>query len=256
MLGFALLVVACGGGDAPDPVDDQAGSARSSGELAYADTDDGRSDPDDDPEPDDQAVGQDTGLDPSERFVPPARDDEIELVFEDGALGPAELGTSIDEIARALGPGFEVAPEAAIRVDFPAGYSVAKDGEVLFWVVEEDGVAAVFMSNSPKVGLDSGLRPKLPLADAIALHGEPSLSLGEHGREFISFEDGTGIGLPVAILVAIGEFGGPVGSYAAGAELGAEADGYRLEEANIKELWFLAGDGEGEGAGSGVEPEE
>ncbi len=172
-------------------------------------------------------------------FEPEFRPDGIELVFADGALGPAALGDTMDEIAAALGPTFRITPEQAIRVDFPSGYSVARDGEVLFWAIEEDGVITTFMTNSPRVGLDSGLRPKLALTEAVALHGEPVMQRGPESREFASFADGTGAGESLSVLVAIGEFGGPVGVYESG-DLDEETAAYVSEGANIKELWFRA----------------
>lgn len=167
------------------------------------------------------------------------RPDGIELVFAEGALGPARLGATIDEVAAALGPAYTISAEQTIRVGFPSGYSISSGGEVLFWAVEEGGVLTLFMSNNPKIGLESGLRPTLALADAIELHGEPTLTLGAESREFVEFEDGTGAARQVSVLVAIGEFGGPVGLYPdAGDDEGAQAEGYELVDANIKELWF------------------
>ena len=200
--------------------------------------------------PGDGGVGVDSG--PS--YVPPERDDGLILVFEEGSLGPVSPGATRSEIERALGPDFEVTPVGSIRAGFGPGYSVSWDGEVLFWAIgpaidpadqsddqagAADGPLTLFMTTSPKVGLPSGLRPQLPLADAIDLHGEPSLTLGSEQREFATFSDGTGNGGPVAVLVAIGQFGGPVGLYdGPGGQSLDEADGYILDDANVKELWF------------------
>ncbi len=164
------------------------------------------------------------------------RSDGIELLFDDGSLGPATLGSTIEEVEEALGPAFTVSPEETIRTGFPSGYSISSEGEVMFWAVEEDGILTLFMTNNPRVGLDSGLRPKLPLDEAIRLHGDPVLTLGEESREFAEFPDGTGDG-SVSVLVAIGEFGGPVGVYPEQSE-SSEAESFELEGANIKELWF------------------
>ena len=280
VVALALVAAGCGGGAGPagqassDGVDGPAAS-RSSGTLAVtratsdpaarvggtaaaaelrnlatdgADGADGTADIDgtDGGEEDGDAaqpVATGTG------FVPPARPDGIELVYADGALGPAVLGSTIDEIAEALGPLYTVTPEPFVRAGFGPGYSISSEGEVLFWAIEEAGVVTVLMSTSPRVGLDSGLRPKLPLAEAVALHGEPQLSLGPEGREFASFEDGTG-GVSagpadgrLSVLVAVGEFGGPVGVYddSTGTGIGATTVAYQPEDANIKELWFWAG---------------
>lgn len=175
-------------------------------------------------------------------FVPDERPDGIQFVFVDGLLGPVELGSTIDEIAAALGPDYEITPEGQIRVGFASGYSIARDGEVLFWAIEEeDGTIGVLMSRNPKIGLESGLRPKLSLDAAIALHGEPTITFGPEGREFVSFADGIAADGAVSALVAIGEFGGPVGVYEAdGPELGEETTGYQPDDANISELWFWA----------------
>lgn len=248
-----LFVAACTGSDSDDLSAggaDDVDSGRSSGDLAFGDTDPttpsttpdgpptsppGAQVPDPDP-----GAGIDTGQGSDEGPAVPVtvdRPDGIELIFADGALGPARLGSSIDEIAAALGPAYEITREEVIRAGFSSGYSVASGGEVLFWAVEEDGVIAVFMSSNPRVGLESGLRPKLALADAIALHGEPDLSLGPEGREFASFEDGIGTEGQISVLLAIGDFGGPVGSYDFSVDPPV-ASGYQLEEANIKELWF------------------
>jgi len=230
---LALVMSACGGSedDADAVVTNE--SNRSSG-SSDSDTDtDTETDADTDAGTDTEAEAQtdaddtdQTGTTVSgpETVEPPTiRPDGLELAFVDGALGAARLGTTIDEIAAALGPAYVIAPEQSIRVDFPAGYSVSRGGEVLFFAIEEDGVITVFMTQHPRIGLDSGLRPGTQLDEAIAMHGEPTLTFGPEGREFASFADGTGGDGAVSVLVAIGQFGGPVG-----------------EDANIKELWFWA----------------
>lgn len=175
-------------------------------------------------------------------FVPPIRQDRIEFVYQDGALGPVVLGSSIDEIAEALGPEYEIAAEVSIRAGFGSGYSVTRDGEVLFWCIEEDGVITVIMTTDPRVGLDSGLRPELPLEQAIATNGEPTFRFGPEAREFVTFGDVVGGDKALSVLVAIGRFGGPVGVYDAGPEIGSETTAYEPEGAIIKELWFRVSD--------------
>ncbi|MGB5757342.1 MAG: hypothetical protein WBM50_10535, partial [Acidimicrobiales bacterium] len=175
-------------------------------------------------------------------FVPPIRQDRIEFVYQDGALGPVVLGSSIDEIAEALGPDYEIAAEASIRAGFGSGYSVTRDDEVLFWCIEEDGVITVIMTTDPRVGLDSGLRPELPLEQAIATNGEPTFRFGPEVREFVTFDDGIGGDETLSVLVAIGRFGGPVGIYDPGPEIGSETTAYEPEGATIKELWFRVSD--------------
>lgn len=269
---LGLVVVACTGSDsdrqsgADLTTDGQATDSRSSGQVDDADSD-APTDPNsdsgggsvstldvDDPSADGAADDQDETdgpgagddqTDPSigrTSFVPDERPDGIQFVFADGSLGPVELGSTIDDIAASLGPDYEITPEGQIRVGFASGYSVARDGEVLFWAIEEeDGAIGVLMSRNPKVGLDSGLRPKLTLDQAIALHGDPTITFGPEGREFVSFADGVAGDGAVSALVAIGEFGGPVGVYEAGGpELGEETSGYQPEDANISELWFWA----------------
>ncbi len=181
--------------------------------------------------------GADLGDEP---FVPPLRPDGIEFVYADGQVGPIVLGSSIDEIAAALGPDYDITPEASIRAGFGSGHSITNDGEVLFWCIEEDGVITVAMTTSPRVGLDSGLRSRLPLKRAIAVHGEPSFRIGPDSREFVSFDDGAGDGDGLSVLVAIGRFGGPVGVYEAGPDIGSETTVYEPGQATVNELWFWA----------------
>lgn len=246
----ALFLGACGGSAEAEPdVASTPSSARSSGASEDPGvTTDGANGADG--STDAETEGSEDGTDTSvlapelSDYTPTVRADGLELVFADGALGPAMLGTTIEEVTVALGAEYEVTPEESIRVDFPAGYSISRDGEVLFFAIEEEGIITVFMTQHKRVGLDSGLRPGTDLADAIGLHGEPTLTLGPEGREFASFEDGTGLNGngasgTVSVLVAIGQFGGPVGIYE-GAEPDEPATGYELEEANIKELWFWA----------------
>ena len=244
-----LMFGACGGSSDGEPnAAPGPDSGRSSGASEDSETTtDSANDSDEDANPEADA-GSDSesnsGSDSSvlapelSDYVPTVRDDGLELVFAEGALGPAVLGTTIEEVTIALGASYEVTPEESIRVDFPAGYSISRDGEVLFFAIEEDGVITVFMTQHRRVGLDSGLRPGIELAEAIELHGEPTLTLGPEAREFASFEDGTGTDGSLSVLVAIGQFGGPVGIY--DGEPGEPATGYGLEEANIKELWFWA----------------
>ncbi len=280
---IGLLASACGDGDAGDGTAVAGGTTtgRSSGQLAYTDDPEGENatsdrpatpspgstpaarpepgtDPAVGPEPT-ASAGEQLGGEPLDSFVPTPRPDGIELVFADGALGPARLGSTIEEIGAALGPLYKITAEDSIRVDFPSGYSIAKAGEVLFWAIEEDGRITLFMSTNPKVGLDSGLRPKLPLDDAAAIHGEPTFTIGPEVREFVSFADGVGADGSLSVLVAIGEFGGPVGVYESGsAELGEETDAYRPDDANIKELWFWesTADGAEEAGDSGSAGED
>lgn len=271
LLAALLALSGCSGGDTQveSSAAESSSTGRSSGQLAYVEPSDeagaagasnesGNDGDGDDPASNDGTVsqptpGSDTGAgsgdaddqddegDQGGSFVPVPRPDGIELTFVDGALGPAELGSTIDEIGAALGPLYTITTEESIRVDFPSGYSVAKGGEVLFWAIEEEGVITLFMSSSPKVGLESGLRPKLPIDDAIAIHGEPTFTLGPESREFVSFEDGVGGEGTLSVLAAIGAFGGPVGVYESpSGELGEETVAYQSEEANIKELWFWA----------------
>jgi hypothetical protein len=237
MLALAILLSACGGSG-----DDDAGQAEAeNSNRSSGSTEDDSSDSDDSADSDDTVLGPET-----KAVEPEIRADGLELAFVDGALGPARLGSTIVEITAALGPAYTVTPEPSIRVDFPAGYSISREGEVLFFAIEEDGIITIFMTQHPRVGLDSGLKPGTGLDDAIALHGEPTFTFGPEGREFASFADGTGAGGAggggdgtVSVLVAIGQFGGPVGIYETLTEL-AETTEYQLEDANIKELWFWA----------------
>jgi hypothetical protein len=166
------------------------------------------------------------------------RPDGIELVFADGSLASIAPRSTIDDIGRTLGPLYIITEEPFIRAGFGGGYSVSQGGEVLFWAIEENGRITTIMATNPRVGLDSGLRPTMPLIDAVALHGEPSLRLGAELREFATFADGTGSADGVSVLVAIGQFDGPVGSYVGTPQPGQETTGYQLANANIKELWF------------------
>ncbi|MEM7273123.1 MAG: hypothetical protein AAF547_08600 [Actinomycetota bacterium] len=174
--------------------------------------------------------------------VAPPRPDGIELVYADGALGPARLGTTIQQMVADLGPAYRSEPEPVIRPDFPSGHAVIKDDAVVFWAIEEDGVVTTVMTTSPLVGLEDGLRPTLPLVEAITLRGQPTLQRGTERREFVRFEDGTGGSDDLQVLVAVGRFGGPVGLYPVDAtEPGAETEAFAPAEATIKELWFRLG---------------
>ena len=237
MFAISVLVAACGGSEPESELGSDAGSVSrssgASGELAAPS----------------QSISSTqlpaTGLpsvDASQAGSsagPSIGPNGLELAFADGALGPAVLGSTIEEMMAALGPAYAVEPVEFIRVDFPAGYSVSRDDEVLFFAIEDNGVITVLMTQHSRVGLENGLRPGHTLAEAIAAHGEPTLTLGAEGREFVSFEDGTGSGDDVSVLVVVGQFGGPVGNYDNVGD-GEPASGYQLEEANIKELWFWA----------------
>lgn len=250
---MVMTLAACGGGETDDASAEPDGptTERDSGSIDEAATTTDETDTTDEAAADEAADsgGAATGRGPP--FEPPVRDDDLLLVFSDGTLGPVGLGSTRDDMIAALGPDFRIGPTENVRPGFPAGFSVSWQGEVLFWAIEEagdedgeeaggqDGEVELFMTNNPRVGLDSGLRPRLPLADAIEIYGEPSLLLGPELREFASFPDGAAEVSGVSVLVAIGEFGGPVGLYdAPGGELLQEADGYVLEGANVKELWF------------------
>lgn len=175
---------------------------------------------------------------PTVGTVQAPRADGIEFVYAEGSLGPVALGGTATDMATALGSAYNVEPEPFVREGFGPGYSVSRDGEVLFWAIEVDGVIGVIMSTNPKVGLDGGLRPKMAMSDAVALHGEPLFEFGPLGREFVMFDE-----MPegVVVLASIGDFGGPVGAYdSADPQPGDQAEGYQPEGAQIKELWFTA----------------
>ncbi|MEM7324304.1 MAG: hypothetical protein AAF531_14535 [Actinomycetota bacterium] len=231
------------------PADD-GDSIRSSGALAFADPDDETVATAQPRNPDASSLGADEAgsssstdqvpstTDQPVQGPPTTRPDGIELVFADGLLAAIQPGSTIEEIGRTLGPLYIITPEPFIREGFPGGYSVAQTGEVLFWAIEENGRITTIMATNPRVGLDSGLRPTMPLVDAIALHGEPSLSLGAQLREFAVFADGVGSEDGVQVLVDIGQFGGPVGTYPGAPQPGAVANGFQLGDAVVKELWF------------------
>lgn len=223
-----------GDGEAPDPDAPSGGADLAGGSPDPSDGDGPSTGSDDDrtSSGDGVVLGGDTD------FADPDRSDGLVLVFENESLGPVPLGATVDELRRALGSGFEIAEVENIRPGFPLGHSISRGGEVLFWAVEQSGQLDLFMTVNPKVGLESGLRPKMSLAEAIDLHGEPTFSLGTEQREFATFADGTGGDGPVSVLVAIGEFGGPVGVYDGGGEEPESTEAYQLEDANIKELWF------------------
>lgn len=244
-----LFVTACSNGGEQQRSATTASTIRSSGALAYVDSDT------EGPigplavDPDASGLGADETEDvlqeaqdnedgALDQLPPVNRPDGIELVFDDGRLASIEPRSTIEEIGAALGPLYLVAEEEFIRVGFPSGYSISKGGEVLLWAIEERGRITTLMTTNEKVGLDSGLRPGLAFDDAIALHGEPTLTIGDELREFVSFSDGTGFDDGVQVLVAIGQFGGPVGVYPGGVDLGNETSEYLLVNAKIKELWF------------------
>lgn len=288
---FALVAAACSSEGEPEAAAVTPSTIRSSGALAYADTDDSGpfgprpgtasgdavgqipstgplgdgsdldaqvpddlapdadpggfddTDPDNTDDPDSPGNPDDSGPeDPDNTTVPVARLDGIELVFADGALAAIAPRSTIEEIGRTLGPLYSITEEPFIREGFGGGYSVSNGGEVLFWAIEENGRITTIMATNPRVGLDSGLRPTMPLIDAVALHGEPLLRLGPQLREFAAFGDGTGSGGEtsdrVSVLVSIGRFGGPVGVYTGALEPGKETAEYQLADAMIKELWF------------------
>ena len=271
----AFVVGACSGDGEAEQTQSPPSTVRSSGALAYADPDDpGPFGPQTETPDEDNPVADGSGdgpipstvpvsptlepdpgtpdfpdpneLDPDSENpeeldnpeLPVERPDGIELVFADGSLASIASRSTIGEIGRTLGPLYTITEEPFIRSGFGGGYSVSKDGEVIFWAIEESGRISTIMTLNPRVGLDSGLRPTMPLVDAVALHGEPSLRLGPELREFATFADGTGAIEGVSVLVAIGQFGGPVGSYAGPPAPGQETTGYQLAGANIKELWF------------------
>ncbi len=249
IIGLGSALVACGSEGELSPSEGDAAESRSSGQLAYSESaadnaTDGDAGTSGDPSTDTDSETESAG------FIPAVRADGLQFLFADGALGPARLGATIDEISDALGSQYKIAPESQIRVDFPSGYSVSLGGEVLFWAIEEDGIITTFMTSNRKVGLESGLRPRLPFVEAVELHGEPTLFIGTELREFVRFADGTGdIGTTdggvgttsLSVLVAIGQFGGPVGVYSSPGELGSETTEFVSEDANIKELWFQVG---------------
>lgn len=104
--------------------------------------------------------------------------DSIDWLVTFDSIGPVQVGTTIEQIEASLGPDFEIT-EASPRDDWLAGYAVSLDGEVLVYVGTkslEDPRFEFLLSDSPLVALDSGLRPGMPLDEAVELHGELTFS--------------------------------------------------------------------------------
>ncbi len=120
--------------------------------------------------------------------------DGIEYEITDDGFGPVRLGMTVDEMIEALGPGYSVTFESAVRVDLDA-YRVGRDGRTLFYAADlgEDHIRLLLTDND-RFGLASGLRPGMTLQEAVALHGRPTLGFNteSESRETVSFADGTG----------------------------------------------------------------
>ena len=122
--------------------------------------------------------------------------EEIDWQIDWDRVGPVQVGSTLEEIAAALGPGFEIA-DAGTLGEGLGGYSVSLDGEVLLYFGSYDSEGEMFdllLVDNPRLGLASGLRPGTTLAEAADLHGEPRLWFHSvsHGRESVSFPDNTG----------------------------------------------------------------
>lgn len=131
----------------------------------------------------------------------PALDDLDWEIAWDG-VGPVEVGVTFDEIAAALGPGFEIGEEVELD-DGLIGHSVSLDDEVLLWFgtrvfegtpAPEDPTFEVLLVESERLSLPSGLRVGMPIAEAVELHGEPTFwpDTTDLPHESVAFADGTG----------------------------------------------------------------
>ncbi len=122
--------------------------------------------------------------------------DDIDWQVEWDGVGPIRVGTTFEEIAEAVGPGFEIGEEEVLGEGL-GGHAVSLDGEVLLYFgtyEPENPIFEILVVESERLSLGSGLRLGMTLAEAADLHGEPALwfHTTSHGREGVSFADGTG----------------------------------------------------------------
>lgn len=111
-------------------------------------------------------------------------------------VGPVKVGVTLEETSAALPPGLDIGEEVVLGEGI-SGHAVSLDGEVLLYVASydfEDPRFEVLLIESPRLMLASGLHVGMTLADAVWLHGEPEFwfHTASHGRESVSFADGTG----------------------------------------------------------------
>ena len=116
-----------------------------------------------------------------------------DMVISPTTVGPAEIGSTVDELTEQLGSDYTVGDEVRITVDF-SGHVVSRDGEVQFRAVKANAPGdelSLFIINNDEFATAAGVGPGMTIADAEAIYGEATLNWNpdNEGREFVSFEN-------------------------------------------------------------------
>lgn len=116
-----------------------------------------------------------------------------DMVITPTTVGPAEIGSTVDQLTEQLGSDYTVGDEVRITVDF-SGHVVSRDGEVQFRAVkanEPGDELSLFIINNDGFATAEGVGPGITIAAAEEIYGEATLNWNPdiEGREFVSFEN-------------------------------------------------------------------
>ena len=122
--------------------------------------------------------------------------EDLDWTIDWDGVGPVKVGVTLEETADALGPGFEIGDEEVLG-EAISGHAVSLDDEVLLYIASsnlDDEVFELLLVESERLSLESGLHIGMTITEAVELHGAPEFWFHtvSHGREGVSFADGTG----------------------------------------------------------------
>ncbi len=126
-------------------------------------------------------------------ITPAAKAQGDDTVISPTSVGPAEIGSTVEELTEQLGGDYTVGDEVRITVDF-SGHVVSRDGDVQFRAVKANAPGdelSLFIINNDEFATAEGVGPSMTIADAEAIYGDATLSWNpdNEGREFVSFEN-------------------------------------------------------------------
>lgn len=126
-------------------------------------------------------------------ITPAANAQGDDMVISPTSVGPAEIGSTVEQLTEQLGGDYTVGDEVRITVDF-SGHVVSRDGDVQFRAVKANAPGdelSLFIINNDEFATAEGVGPSMTIADAEAIYGGATLSWNpdNEGREFVSFEN-------------------------------------------------------------------
>ena len=110
------------------------------------------------------------------------------------SVGPAVLGSTLDQLEAQLGADYDISDLQPVTVDF-TGYVIRRDGDIQFRAVvddETDLITTFLISNGSYVTVE-GAMPGMSVLDAIEIFGDASFAWfpEQESREFVFFANQT-----------------------------------------------------------------